>query len=255
MQEFETDKDEILDDGTELSTNEADEADETSSVETVSETVIEEAAEEEVAQTSVDSEVEVEEATVEVQETIATEVAAEEVEVEVEVESEIEVEETASEEATLVLEKATKEVAVESKPPAPVEEKAQVKAEQDVPSIVQTNSVETKSIDMNLVTVSPVELPNFEDSESELQEDPKANIEMLEDVKMQIKVELGKKKSTVKKILELNKGSIVELNKVAGEQLELYANGKFVAYGEVIVIDDKFGLRVTSVSGLNIVDN
>ena len=105
---------------------------------------------------------------------------------------------------------------------------------------------------IDLVTVSPVEFVSFEDNEDHLSDDPKANLDIMQDVKMHITVELGRARSSVKKILDLSKGSIVELNKVAGEQVELYANGKFIAYGEVIVIEDKFGLRVTNVSQQNL---
>ncbi len=109
-----------------------------------------------------------------------------------------------------------------------------------------------KKGNIDLVTVSPVEFVSFEDNEEHLSDDPKANLDIMQDVKMHITVELGRARSSVKKILDLNKGSIVELNKVAGEQVELYANGRFIAYGEVIVIEDKFGLRVTNVSQQNL---
>lgn len=111
---------------------------------------------------------------------------------------------------------------------------------------------QSKNADLELITVSPVEFVSFEDEDEHLSDDPKANLDILQDVKMRITVELGRARSSVKKILDLSKGSIVELNKVAGEQVELYANGKFIAYGEVIVIEDKFGLRVTNVSHQNL---
>ena len=106
--------------------------------------------------------------------------------------------------------------------------------------------------DMELITVSPVEFVSFEEEDIHLSDDPKANLDILQDVKMHITVELGRARTSVKKVLDLSKGSIVELNKVAGEQVELYANGKFIAYGEVIVIEDKFGLRVTNASQQNL---
>lgn len=111
---------------------------------------------------------------------------------------------------------------------------------------------EVNMADYDMVSVSPVEFVSFEEEEGHLNDDPKANLDIMQDVKMHITVELGRARSSVKKILDLSKGSIVELNKVAGEQVELYANGRFIAYGEVIVIEDKFGLRVTNVSNQNI---
>ncbi len=118
--------------------------------------------------------------------------------------------------------------------------------------VVQPPADEKPKADMDLICVSPVEFMPFEDSENYLSDDNKHNLDIMQDVKLHISVELGRAKSSVKKILDLTKGSIVELNKVAGEQVELYANGKFIAYGEVIVIEDKFGLRVTSIAHQNI---
>ena len=102
-----------------------------------------------------------------------------------------------------------------------------------------------------MTVVGYCRLSRDEDKEN-YSDDPKANLDIMQDVKMHVTVELGRAKSSVKKILDLTKGSIVELNKVAGEQVELYVNGKFVAWGEVIVIEDKFGLRVTNVSNQNL---
>ena len=120
------------------------------------------------------------------------------------------------------------------------------------PVVAPKKPKENKRADLDLVSVAPVEFVSFKDEKSHLSDDPKANLDIMQDVKMHITVELGRAKSSVKKILDLSKGSIVELNKVAGEQVELYANGRFIAYGEVIVIEDKFGLRVTNVSQQNI---
>ena len=63
---------------------------------------------------------------------------------------------------------------------------------------------------------------------------------------MHITVELGRTKSLIKDIIGINVGSIIELDKIAGEQVEIYANGQLVATGEVIVIEDKFGVRVVN---------
>ena len=90
------------------------------------------------------------------------------------------------------------------------------------------------------VTVQPVQFASFEDLD-QVQGPPNQNLNILLDVKLQLTVELGK-------ILELTKGSIVTLNKAAGEPVELYANGKLIAYGEVVVIEDNFGLRITHIT-------
>ena len=65
---------------------------------------------------------------------------------------------------------------------------------------------------------------------------------------MHISVELGRTKSSIREVMEMTQGSIVELDKIAGEQVEVYVNEKLIAKGEVIVIEDKFGVRITSTS-------
>lgn len=97
------------------------------------------------------------------------------------------------------------------------------------------------------VTVQPVQFASFEDMD-QIQGPPNQNLNILLDVKLQLTVELGKTELPIKKVLELTKGSIVTLNKAAGEPVELYANGKLIAYGEVVVIEDNFGLRITHIT-------
>lgn len=97
------------------------------------------------------------------------------------------------------------------------------------------------------VTVQPVKFASFEDSPQAQGEENK-NLDILMDIKLQLTVELGRTVLPIKKVLELTRGSIVELEKVAGEPVELYANGKLIAHGEVVVIEDNFGLRITSIT-------
>lgn len=105
-----------------------------------------------------------------------------------------------------------------------------------------------KEIDANsTVTVQPVQFASFEDLD-QVQGPQNQNLNILLDVKLQLTVELGRTELPIKKVLELTKGSIVTLNKAAGEPVELYANGKLIAYGEVVVIEDNFGLRITHIT-------
>ena len=97
------------------------------------------------------------------------------------------------------------------------------------------------------VTVQPVQFASFEDLD-QVQGPANQNLNILLDVKLQLTVELGKTELPIKKVLELTKGSIVTLNKAAGEPVELYANGKLIAFGEVVVIEDNFGLRITHIT-------
>ena len=74
-----------------------------------------------------------------------------------------------------------------------------------------------------------------------------ANIGLILDVPLQVNVELGRTKKSIKEILDLTKGSIVELDKLAGEAVDIMVNGKYLAKGEVVVIDENFGVRITEI--------
>ena len=106
---------------------------------------------------------------------------------------------------------------------------------------------EEEKPDPNTVTVQPVQFASFEDLD-QVQGPQNQNLNILLDVKLQLSVELGKAELPIKKVLELTKGSIVSLNKAAGEPVELYANGKLIAFGEVVVIEGNFGLRITHIT-------
>lgn len=74
------------------------------------------------------------------------------------------------------------------------------------------------------------------------------NLNMLFDVPLQVTVELGRTKRNVKDILKLSPGSVIELDKLAGEPVDIFVNSKLIAKGEVVVIDENFGVRVTEIS-------
>lgn len=73
------------------------------------------------------------------------------------------------------------------------------------------------------------------------------NIDFLLDVTLNIAVELGRTKMTIKEVLSLGPGSVVELDKAAGEPVDMRVNDRLMAKGEVVVIDDRFGVRVTDI--------
>ncbi len=75
-----------------------------------------------------------------------------------------------------------------------------------------------------------------------------ANIGLILDVPLSVTVELGRTNKSIKEILELTNGSIVELDKLAGEPVDINVNGKFLAKGEVVVIDENFGVRITEIA-------
>ena len=74
-----------------------------------------------------------------------------------------------------------------------------------------------------------------------------SNIGLILDVPLQVTVELGNTRMKIKEILELGVGSIVELDKLAGDPVDIYVNGKLIAKGEVVVIDENFGIKVTDI--------
>lgn len=76
---------------------------------------------------------------------------------------------------------------------------------------------------------------------------PSNNIGLLMDVTINVTVELGRARLSIREILSLGEGSIIELQKLAGEPVDLLVNGKLIAKGEVVVIDECFGVRVTDI--------
>lgn len=97
------------------------------------------------------------------------------------------------------------------------------------------------------VSVNPINFPSLQQGSGAAQLPP--NLELLLDVQMALTVELGRTKKYVKEILSLGEGSIIELDKLAGEPVDLLVNGKLIARGEVVVIDENFGVRVTDIVG------
>ncbi|CQR47689.1 Flagellar motor switch protein FliN [Paraliobacillus sp. PM-2] len=83
--------------------------------------------------------------------------------------------------------------------------------------------------------------------EVDLPKNEKRNLDMLLDIPLQVTVELGRTSHTVKDILEFSSGSIIELDKLAGEPVDIHVNSKLIAQGEVVVIDENFGVRVTDI--------
>jgi flagellar motor switch protein FliN/FliY len=73
------------------------------------------------------------------------------------------------------------------------------------------------------------------------------NIDLIKDVPLEVTVELGRTSKSIKDILEFAPGTIVELNKIAGEPIDILVNGKYVAKGEVVVIEESFGVRITEI--------
>jgi flagellar motor switch protein FliN/FliY len=95
-----------------------------------------------------------------------------------------------------------------------------------------------------VVNVQPVQYQTFD---SEQWSAEKESIELIMDVPLEITVELGRTKKLIKDILEFGPGTILELDKLAGEPVDILVNGKYIAKGEVVVIDESFGVRITDI--------
>ncbi|SKA91070.1 flagellar motor switch protein FliN/FliY [Paucidesulfovibrio gracilis DSM 16080] len=78
-------------------------------------------------------------------------------------------------------------------------------------------------------------------------EGSKRDLDFILDIPLDVSAELGRTKLLINELLQLGQGSVVELNKLAGEPLEIYVNGKLVARGEAVVINEKFGIRLTDI--------
>ena len=92
------------------------------------------------------------------------------------------------------------------------------------------------------VSVQPLDFPQLQPSDERVKKD---SIDRLMDVSLNISVELGRKQMQIKEILGLGPGKIIELDKLAGEPVDLMVNGKLLAKGEVVVVDENFGVRIT----------
>ena len=96
------------------------------------------------------------------------------------------------------------------------------------------------------VAAQPAEIfPSF--AETDGKASMMNELDMILDIPVQIAVELGRTKITIKSLLQLAHGSVVELDAMAGEPMSVYVNGTLIAQGEVVVVNDKFGIRLTDI--------
>lgn len=95
--------------------------------------------------------------------------------------------------------------------------------------------------------VVEAEQPNFEELSEDKKPGASRDIEFLLDIPLVITVELGRTKMLINDLLQLGQGSVVELDKLAGEPMEILVNNKLVARGEVVVVNERFGIRLTDI--------
>jgi len=84
-------------------------------------------------------------------------------------------------------------------------------------------------------------------SEADLEDGESVDLDMILDIPVVISMEIGRTQISIRNLLKLNQGSVVELDRLAGEPLDVLVNGTLIAHGEVVVVNEKFGIRLTDV--------
>ena len=92
-----------------------------------------------------------------------------------------------------------------------------------------------------------VELEELTEDETSISGEEKRKLDAILDIPVTISMEVGRSNISIRNLLQLNQGSVVELDRVAGESLDVLVNGTLIAHGEVVVVNDKFGIRLTDV--------
>ena len=90
--------------------------------------------------------------------------------------------------------------------------------------------------------IKPGAEPKAEGSPKEV-----TNLDFILDLPLEVSVELGRARMLISELLQLGQGSVIELNKLAGEPVEIFVNQKLIARGEVVVVNDKFGIKMTDI--------
>jgi flagellar motor switch protein FliN/FliY len=100
-------------------------------------------------------------------------------------------------------------------------------------------------VDVDEVLAAP--LDELEDSPAPITDDERRKLDSIMDIPVTISMEVGRSQISIRNLLQLNQGSVVELDRIAGESLDVMVNGTLIAHGEVVVVNDKFGIRLTDV--------
>ncbi|MFT6985369.1 MAG: flagellar motor switch protein FliN/FliY [Psychromonas sp.] len=95
--------------------------------------------------------------------------------------------------------------------------------------------------------INNVELDELTDTSAPISKEEHDRLGSILDIPVTISMEVGRSKINIRNLLQLNQGSVVELERVAGEPLDVLVNGTLIAHGEVVVVNDKFGIRLTDV--------
>jgi len=119
--------------------------------------------------------------------------------------------------------------------------------QQMMQQMIGTQPQMQQSSEPKVINVQPLPVDNLKASKENIGEEQKENLNMILGVQLEVSVEIGRTKKLVKEILELSQGSLVVLDKLAGDQVDLYVNGQCIAKGDVVVVNDNFGIRITEI--------
>lgn len=124
---------------------------------------------------------------------------------------------------------------------------------QQMQQMQQQQEEKQKAAEPKLINVQPMVRQDLnQDRGVVLQEEQEENMELIMGGPLEISVEIGRTKKLVKDILDFTKGSLVVLDKLAGEQVDLFVNGQCIAKGDVVVVEDNFGIRITEITKINL---
>jgi flagellar motor switch protein FliN/FliY len=99
----------------------------------------------------------------------------------------------------------------------------------------------------NAAEVHPAELGNLKPDAPDSGTNRELNLDVVLDIPVTLSIEVGRSRLSIRNLLQLNQGSVVELDRATGEPLDVFVNGTLIAHGEVVVVNEKFGIRLTDV--------
>ena len=121
-------------------------------------------------------------------------------------------------------------------------------AESKAPEVSEFKPADTASVAAGVAPkLSGAETPELPDFSNLLAEAAACSIDMLNDVELDVKIELGRTELTVEEVLHLSEGSVVELNKLAGDPVDVLVNEQLIARGEILVVNDNFCVRLNEI--------
>jgi flagellar motor switch protein FliN len=99
----------------------------------------------------------------------------------------------------------------------------------------------------NAAEAQPAELGNLKPDVPDPGTNRELNLDVVLDIPVTLSIEVGRSRLSIRNLLQLNQGSVVELDRATGEPLDVFVNGTLIAHGEVVVVNEKFGIRLTDV--------